>query len=1387
MADNIKDVALNLKTAVSGGEQVKALVDQLEALAKEGGKAAPEFKRLADELKAVGTQSQALQAFAQLESEIEQSTAAVEKQRAAVGGLRTAYEQQSASTEEFRSKQAAARAALDTTTDEIRDVVAQIRLLKTEQTDLTKGTDAYDRRLLELQKSLATLRNTQGDQRTELRQSNDALKQSETVLKGVSDQYTRAASEAEKLERSLSGQRQQLNGARDAMNATGVAATTLAGATKEVNAAIDAQRVKVNAVVQAEQQLKSVTEAVAAANERAVTQAKSAATARAAAAKEVTLAEREAATAAEAQGLAAKLAAEQQIAAQRSVAEYIAQSNQRNVDLAQRAAQQRVAAAKQVADAERATAAVTEAAALKQKIAFESIEANIKQTRAEAQALADRLQQALGVTGAKAAQDLEREIKDVREAMTLLRTSSDLTGRELDRAMADGQKRINQLERELRAATGQMTLLDRASRAFNSTIGQFTAGFLIAEAVQRLAVGALDANKNMELLQRGLKAVYGDARSAAQQIEFLKNTANAAGISVNDIAKSFIQFSAAMKTSGFDLKVTQDLFKGITAEAANLGLSGDKVSDMLNALGQIASKGTVQLEELKNQLGDALPGALKRMADALGITLPELLELTSSGKLLADDALPALANALKNTATEATTFNSVYANLKNTLSEVAVQIGDTGIWTTLKVLLLGVGTAAATLGQSIQFIFDAVLTGVRNTAIAVAGVVNGDLKNALAEIDRQNQEFIQRQAERGQRFQDLLARNAQAYGAITTAQDQVGVSAEAAGTKVEAAGTQIAAAGTKAETAGTQAAGAATRLQANAEAQTAAGAAATTNASAQTAAGAAAAGAGTQAAGAGNQWIQLELAYGKVNTALEEQVKNARVAAEAAKSQGDAVQRLAELSGDEAQALQGATEAARLEAAAKLDLAAKSRTVVDVLEAERDALVILKQQLGDTNGARQKAIDAINETIAKKNEEAIKDREAAEAARAELEQRRLAAEVYRDNAGRLEELRAAATASSDALKELTLAFVKGRISAEEFRAGQERAARDQRLYRDAISDTIAAIERKTQIQQAESNVTRTSLQLDLEKAKSAEAVARSYGNERQAIAAQIDQKRIEIRLSEEAIAQKRREIEAYIETTNRKRAEFESLGPLTQAQRDELALREANAKAMQGEVAVSRERISQLNAETDAIERKNAATAAGIGNSSAGPGAQSTLQRGGANVDPNGFSKDIAGNTVNATGETWLSIYNQLKSYGLDERKAKSIANEFVDEKGDVVFFDNPGQIKYGGSTLSDAIQKAAMKVLNTQGTLQIGGRGSIFGETPGRQGPPTPTPAPRPRGTTQITPRGPTITPQPVIININGQSTQIEVGNLAQAQALQDLLKGIAAGQKRSIRRSEG
>lgn len=112
------------------------------------------------------------------------------------------------------------------------------------------------------------------------------------------------------------------------------------------------------------------------------------------------------------------------------------------------------------------------------------------------------------------------------------------------------------------------------------------------------------------------------------------------------------------------------------------------------------------------------------------------------------------------------------------------------------------------------------------------------------------------------------------------------------------------------------------------------------------------------------------------------------------------------------------------------------------------------------------------------------------------------------------------------------------------------------------------------------------------------------------------------------------------------------------------------------------------------------------------------LERDRLNVDKEGFTKDKSGGRLEAGGQTWISIMNTLKSYGVnDDGAARRIASEFTDSKGDVPYFSNPGQIKYGQSagTLSMAIQKAAQQYLMTDPSASGATVGTMGGNS-GRQ-----------------------------------------------------------------------
>jgi hypothetical protein len=100
------------------------------------------------------------------------------------------------------------------------------------------------------------------------------------------------------------------------------------------------------------------------------------------------------------------------------------------------------------------------------------------------------------------------------------------------------------------------------------------------------------------------------------------------------------------------------------------------------------------------------------------------------------------------------------------------------------------------------------------------------------------------------------------------------------------------------------------------------------------------------------------------------------------------------------------------------------------------------------------------------------------------------------------------------------------------------------------------------------------------------------------------------------------------------------------------------------------------------------------------------------NVDKDGFSLDKSGNRLAMGGDltTLTGIKNFLQQAGLEEEQAKKLAREFADSKGDIPYFSNPGQLKYGGegSTMSQALLKAAERVtfgLGSNGAATVGGQ----------------------------------------------------------------------------------
>lgn len=158
---------------------------------------------------------------------------------------------------------------------------------------------------------------------------------------------------------------------------------------------------------------------------------------------------------------------------------------------------------------------------------------------------------------------------------------------------------------------------------------------------------ALEAALRMDRLDKAYTSITGSAQGARGQLAFLQETADRLGLQFQSTALSARTFFAAGKGSSLEPQLNT-IFEAVSSAGAALSMTQDDIQGAFLALGQMISKGKVQAEELRGQLGERLPGAFQMAARAMNMTTAELDKFMADGKLTAEDLLPRLAKVLRD-------------------------------------------------------------------------------------------------------------------------------------------------------------------------------------------------------------------------------------------------------------------------------------------------------------------------------------------------------------------------------------------------------------------------------------------------------------------------------------------------------------------------------------------------------------------------------------------------------------------------------------------------------------------------------------------------------------------------------------------------------------------
>lgn len=173
------------------------------------------------------------------------------------------------------------------------------------------------------------------------------------------------------------------------------------------------------------------------------------------------------------------------------------------------------------------------------------------------------------------------------------------------------------------------------------TGGAIVGGAIGAQVGQlRQALGAV-AEYGAELTK--LRIALRGVTQSEQEYEKALLTVNQAtkdfAIPQSLVTKQFTKLQASVSGAGGNLADTTKSFRGIIAAVRATGGSLQDVDSALTATAQVFSKGKVSAEELRQQIGERLPGAFTLFAESAGLSTKELDKALESGKVTLQDFL----------------------------------------------------------------------------------------------------------------------------------------------------------------------------------------------------------------------------------------------------------------------------------------------------------------------------------------------------------------------------------------------------------------------------------------------------------------------------------------------------------------------------------------------------------------------------------------------------------------------------------------------------------------------------------------------------------------------------------------------------------------------------
>lgn len=205
-------------------------------------------------------------------------------------------------------------------------------------------------------------------------------------------------------------------------------------------------------------------------------------------------------------------------------------------------------------------------------------------------------------------------------------------------AMRGASAGANGLRGALEGVYGESRKAMSMLQRIRGEVLSLTAGYIGLQAGLGQIGGVISAFQTLEAAQNRLGAVFNqDTTKVANELDFLRAQADRLGISFDVLADQYGKFAVAANGTNFSSEATRKIFLSV-AEAARVNkLSIAETSGVFLALTQMISKGKVNAQELRQQMGERLPGAFQIFANAIGVTTAKLDKMMEQGDILSSE------------------------------------------------------------------------------------------------------------------------------------------------------------------------------------------------------------------------------------------------------------------------------------------------------------------------------------------------------------------------------------------------------------------------------------------------------------------------------------------------------------------------------------------------------------------------------------------------------------------------------------------------------------------------------------------------------------------------------------------------------------------------------